>query len=214
MRRRLVHWLACALGAAWSLAVQAQTVELAGLTAGRALLVIDGGAPRFVTAGESVAGVRVVSVASDQAVVEVGGERRTLQLGGGPVAASSPASTRRITLMADSGGHFTSTGQINGQTGQFLVDTGATVLTLSEAQAGRIGLNYRAGQRIRVKTANGEISGHQLQLNSVSVGGHTTYNVAAVVLPAELPYVLLGNSFLSRFKLLRDGGQMTLVPND
>jgi len=95
---------------------------------------------------------------------------------------------------------------------QFLVDTGATVLTLSESQAARIGLNHRAGQRIRVRTANGEITGHQVQLTAVEVDGHTSYNVAAVVLPADLPYVLLGNSFLSRFRLQRDEGHLTLEP--
>lgn len=201
-----------AAGLGMGVPVLAQTVDLVGLSAGRALLVVDGGSPRFVSAGDSVGGVRVLSVAGDHAVVDVQGERRTLRLGGGPVAAPVAAPTRRITLMADGGGHFTSPGRINGQPVQFLVDTGATVLTLSESQAARIGLNHRAGQRIRVRTANGEITGHQVQLTAVEVDGHTSYNVAAVVLPADLPYVLLGNSFLSRFRLQRDEGHLTLEP--
>ena len=191
---------------------QAQTVALGGLSAGRALLAVDGGTPRFVAAGQTHAGVRVLAVGSDHAVVEVQGERRTLRLGDGPLAAQSPSATRGITLLADGGGHFTSPGQINGQAVQFLVDTGATVLTLSEAQARRIGLNLGNGQKVRVKTANGEITGHQVLLHTVQVGEHTSHGVAAVVLPAELPYVLLGNSFLSRFAMRREDGRMTLEP--
>ena len=207
--------LVAALGL-W-LPAAAQQVALGGVSGSRALLIVDGGAPRFVGVGQTHQGVKLLRLDGEQATVEIDGRRQTLRMGEAPVSlggGAAPQGSGRVVVTADSRGHFSPAGQINGRSVQFLVDTGATVLTLSEAQAGRIGINYRAGQRIRVKTANGEISGHQLQLNSVSVGGHTTYNVAAVVLPAELPYVLLGNSFLSRFKLLRDGGQMTLVPND
>lgn len=192
---------------------QAQTVSLVGLSAGRALLVIDGAAPRFLAPGQTQAGVRLLSLPAGGAVVEVQGERRTLQLGAAPMAAQAVASPRRpITLLADAGGHFTTQGQINGQAVTFLVDTGATVMTLSETQARRIGLPLAAAQRVRVKTANGEIAGHQVSLNSVQLDGHTSHGVAAVVLPADLPYVLLGNSFLARFALQRDGGRMTLTP--
>ncbi|NIC40127.1 TIGR02281 family clan AA aspartic protease [Aquabacterium sp. A08] len=215
MRRRtaLARWTLLGLGwlgaasGAW-----AQAVALSGLSAGRALLAVDGGAPRFVAAGQTHAGVRVLAVGSDHALVEVQGERRILRLGDGPLAAQSPSAPRAITLLADGGGHFTSPGQINGQPAQFLVDTGATVLTLSEAQARRIGLNFGAGPKVRVKTANGELIGHQVSLQSVQLGGHTSFGVAAVVLPAELPYVLLGNSYLSRFALRREDGRMTLEP--
>lgn len=213
-RTALARWTLLGLGW-WGAATGAwaQTVALTGLSAGRALLVVDGGAPRFVAAGQAHAGVRVLNVGPDQAVVEVQGERRTLRLGASPLSAqASPSAPHGLTLLADGGGHFTSPGQINGQPVQFLVDTGATVLTLSEAHARRIGLNLGAGQKVRVNTANGEITGHQVLLNSVQLGGHTSFGVAAVVLPADLPYVLLGNSFLSRFALRREDGRMTLEP--
>lgn len=190
----------------------AQTVDLVGLSAGRALLVIDGAPPRFVAAGQTAGPVKVVNVGTDSVVVDVDGVRRTLTLGGGPIAPAAQDPTRRITLLSDGGGHFTASGQINGQPAQFLVDTGATVMTLSEAQAARIGLNFRNGQRVRVKTANGDIVGHQVLLNTVRLASHTSYGVPAVVLPADLPYVLLGNSFLSRFSMQREDGRMTLEP--
>lgn len=206
--RRLIGLaaLGCVAGA-W-----AQSVDLVGLSAGRALLVIDGAPPRFVSAGQTVGAVKVLSVGADSVVIDAAGQRRTLMLGGGPIAPAAQDTSRRITLLSDGGGHFTASGLINGQPAQFLVDTGATVMTLSEVQANRVGLNYRNGQRVRVKTANGEIIGHQVLLNTVRVADHTSYGVPAVVLPADLPYVLLGNSFLSRFRMQREDGRMTLEP--
>jgi aspartyl protease family protein len=193
----------------------AQSVSLSGLSAERALLVIDGGAPRFLSPGQNVNGVKLLSVGTDQVVVEVQGQRTTLRIGQGPIAMPSPEAaraSRTITLLADAGGHFTTPGKINGQATQFLVDTGATVLTLSESMALKMGVNFRNGAPARVKTANGEILGHQVQLTAVTIEPHTSYNVAAVVLPADLPYVLLGNSFLSRFSMRREDNRMTLEP--
>lgn len=193
--------------------LQAQEVVLAGLAPGRALLQIDGAAPRFMSVGQSHLGVRLAAVALDHATVEVQGERRVLRLGQGPLAPAPDLSAqRRIVLRVDTGGHFTGQGQINGRSVRFMVDTGATALTLSESEARRLDLPYRQGRPVRVKTANGEITGHQLQLGSVRLGGHVSHNVAAVVLPADMPFVLLGNSFLSRFDLRRENDRMFLDP--
>jgi len=51
---------------------------------------------------------------------------------------------------------------------------------------------------------------HTLMLSSVRVGEVEVGNVAAVVLPAEMPMVLLGNSFLNRFSMRRDSDVMRL----
>ncbi len=202
-------------GLVWALSglAQAQEVVLTGLAPGRALLQIDGAAPRFMAVGQSHLGVRLAAVASDHATIEVQGERRVLRLGQGPLAPPPDLSEqRRIVLTADTGGHFTGQGQINGRPVRFLVDTGATVLTLSESEARRLDLPYRQGRAVRVKTANGEITGHQLSLGSVRLGGHVSHNVSAIVLPADMPFVLLGNSFLSRFDLRRENDRMFLDP--
>ncbi|GAB3190097.1 retropepsin-like aspartic protease family protein [Hydrogenophaga aquatica] len=205
--------LAGVLAAALALPCAAQTVDLTGTAGDRALLVINGGAPRFLAPGQSRDGVRVVGVEGDRAIVEVQGERRTLRLGDGPMAAA-PARAERpdIVLMADMGGHFTASGLINGRQVRFLVDTGATLLAMSETEAQRIGLPYKQSNPVRIKTANGDIVGHQVRLNSVSVGPHTSHGVAAVVLPASMPFVLLGNSFLSRFDMRRENDRMILNP--
>lgn len=198
--------------AALALPCLAQTVDLTGTAGGKALLVINGAAPRFLAPGQSHDGVRVVSVENDRAVVEMQGERRTLRLGEGPMAVPARNEQPNIVLMADLGGHFTASGQINGRPVRFLVDTGATLLAMSETEAQRIGVPYKQGTPVRIKTANGDIVGHHVQLNTVSVGPHTSHGVAAVVLPASMPFVLLGNSFLSRFDMRRESDRMILNP--
>ena len=138
----------------------------------RALLMVDGGAPRGVAVGETFKGVKVLSTSSDSAVVEAGGKRVTLRLGESPasVGVRGSASGGRIVLPADGGGHFMGLGSINGQAVQFMVDTGASSVALSVSDAERIGLDYRAGQPVRVGTANGATQGWRLKLRSVRLG--------------------------------------------
>ncbi len=193
----------------------AQQVSLMGTASGRALIAVDGSPPRFLSVGEEWAGVRLLRIQGDDVLVEVAGTRQTLRLGQVPLAATpSTASldTRPVTLMANAGGHFTARGLINGRSVEFLVDTGATALTLSLTEARRIGLDISRGSPVRIQTANGEVTGYHLQLGTVQIGGHTSHQVSAVVLPAEIPYVLLGNSYLSRFDMKREGALMTLTP--
>ena len=198
----------CAAFAAGTAA--AQTVAMTGSMGSRALLVING---KTVTAGagSSVQGVKVISVQSDQTVVEVNGERQTLRLGVAQIDAAGPAGGgRQIVLTADSGGHFQTLGTINGRTVTFMVDTGATTIYMSSADADRIGLKYQQGQPIGLQTANGVVRGWRITLASVRIGEVEVFNVDGVVANREMPFVLLGNSFLSRFQMKRENDQMTL----
>ena len=72
--------------AAGACAAQAQSVALQGMLGTKALLMVDGGAPKAVAPGESHQGVKVLSTTRDQAVVDIGGQRRTLQLGEAPAS--------------------------------------------------------------------------------------------------------------------------------
>lgn len=197
--------------AALGAAAQAQTVTLQGMLGNKALLVINGAA-KTVAPGDSVQGVKVLSTSGDQAVVEIEGQRQTLRVGEAPVSMGSTQSPRgsRIVLSAGTGGHFVTTGAINGKTVQFMVDTGATGVGLSVDDANRLGLNYKAGQPIRVNTANGVANGWLMRLASVRIGDVEVYDVEAAVSPGSMPYVLLGNSFLSRFQMTRANDQMVL----
>lgn len=192
--------------------VFAQAVALSGMLGSKALLVVDGGAPKGVAPGETHAGVKVISASGDQAVVEVGGKRQTLRVGDAPVSVGSRGNARshKVVLTAGSGGHFLSPGTINGRAVQFMVDTGATSVALSAADAERIGLKYQSGQPVRMGTANGVTQGWRMKLTSVRLGDVEVFEVDAVVTQQPMPFVLLGNSFLTRFQMKRENDQMTL----
>jgi aspartyl protease family protein len=197
------------------LAAPAADVSVIGLFSGRAVLVIDGGKPRTLKAGEtSPEGVRLINASSESAVVEIGGKRQTLVLGqSGYVAApnNGPAGAS-VTLSADTRGHFVTTGAINGNSIQFMVDTGATAVTLSSDDARRLGINYLAGPRSYSQTANGVVPVYRITLDSVRVGDVTVNNVDAIVIEGHvLPIALLGMSFLNRMEMKRDGMTMTLI---
>ena len=203
--------LAAVLAAA---SAQAQSVALAGMMGNKALLVVNGTAPKTVAAGESHEGVKVISTSGDQAVVEQNGKRNTLRLGEAPVhmgAGKSGGKGNRIVLVAGSGGHFMTAGQINGRAVQFMVDTGATSVAMAAQDAERAGVNFKAGQPVMMSTANGNVQGYRIKLDSVRVGDVEVFGVDAVVTPQPMPYMLLGNSFLTRFQMLRENDQMTLT---
>jgi aspartyl protease family protein len=205
--------LAALAGLALACGAAAQSVSLQGMLGPKALLVIDGGAPRSVAPGETLQGVKVLSASGDEAVVEIKGQKRTLRIGDSQVSVGgAPVSSRgnRIVLTADTGGHFLSQGTINGRPVQFMVDTGATMIGLGVSEAERVGLNYRAGQPVRLRTANGDSMGWRVKLGSVRIGDVEVYEVDAVVGSESMPFVLLGNSFLSRFQMRRDNDQMVL----
>ena len=195
--------------------VHAESVALAGMLGGKALLVVDGSPPKTVAAGDSHRGVKVISTNGDQAVVEQSGQRITLRVGEAPISMGGPAGApgrgSRIVLMAGSGGHFMTPGQINGKAVQFMVDTGATSIAMSALDAERAGISYKTGQSVNMSTANGITQGFRIKLNSVRVGDVEVFDVDAVVTPQAMPYMLLGNSFLMRFQMLRESDQMTLV---
>jgi aspartyl protease family protein len=192
----------------------AQAVTLAGMLGSKALLVVDGAAPRAVAPGDTHQGVKVLSTLGDQAVVEVGGRRVTLRVGEAPVSvgAGGPGGPgrNRIVLPVASGGHFLAQGSINGRAVSFMVDTGATSVALGAAEAERIGLNFRGGRPVMMSTANGMVQGWVLRLGSLRIGEVEVADVEAVVTPQPMPYVLLGNSFLSRFQMRRDNDIMVL----
>ena len=191
----------------------AQTVTLSGMLGSKALLIVDGNAPKGVAVGESYRGVKIVSTQGDQATLEIAGKRHTLRVGEAPASVGgggADAGGTKIVLSASSGGHFMTQGQINGRAVQLVVDTGATMVSLSVAEAERVGLKYQTGQAVQMSTANGVIPGWRLKLASLRVGDVTVYDVDAIVSSGAMPYVLLGNSFLARFQMTRTNDQMVL----
>jgi len=198
-----------ALGAAL-----AQSVAMTGGMGSKALLVIDGAPPKAVGVGDTFKGVKVISVNSDQTVVEMKGQRQTIMLGGAPISVGGGGGGgggTQIVLSAVSGGHFMTQGSINGRATQFMVDTGATSVAMGLDDAQRMGIQLQDAQPIRVGTANGVVTAYRVMLNSVRIQDVEIYSVEATVTPQPMPYTLLGNSFLSRFQMKRDNDTLTLT---
>ena len=117
-----------------------------------------------------------------------------------------------VTLISDARGHFTTVGVVNGVSLRFLVDTGATSVVLSSADARRAGVNYLGGTRVLTQTANGIVPVYTVKLDSLRIGDITVNNVDASVIEGDkLPIALLGMSFLNRMEMRRDGTTLTLI---
>ncbi len=188
----------------------AQDVGLAGVLGSKAMLMINGGEPQSVAVGQSLDGVRVVSVQGDQVVIEIGGKKRPLRVGQHAIGAAAADGSGKITMTADNQGHFYTTGTINGVSVRFLVDTGATMISLGATDARRVGLDFNRGQKGMTQTANGQVVVSKIQLDTVRIGDVTLHNVDALVHQTEMPMALLGMSFLNRMEMQRDGRTMTL----
>ncbi|MFN7725869.1 MAG: TIGR02281 family clan AA aspartic protease [Rubrivivax sp.] len=210
--------LAAALALAFATPLAgAQTVSLGGVMGTKAALLVDG-QPVTLAVGDSARGVKLLQLEGDTAVVETTAlppRRFSLRVGAQPASVGAPATanseqTRTLVLAMGPGGHFHALGQVNGRSLRFMVDTGASSVALSRAQAEQLGLDWRRGDPVQVGTANGSTVAHRVVLSSLRVGGVEVANVEAVVLPANLPQALLGNSFLGRFQMRRDNDVMRL----
>ena len=197
-------WLVCP-------AASATSVSVMGLFKDKAIVSIDGGKPRTLSVGQAVQGVTLVAADSGSASFDVDGTRRTLGMGQS-FAGGAPAATRQsVSLTADARGHFAANGSLNGYPVSFLVDTGATAIAISAAEAKRIGLDYKAGQAAGVNTAAGLVPAWRVKFNTVKVGSITVNQVDGMVVEAGLNVPLLGMSFLNRMEMKRDGQTMTLT---
>ena len=189
-----------------------QDIQVVGLGEDRAIMVIDGGKPRTLRAGQtSPEGVKLISSDGREAVVEIAGKRQTLGLGR-QISASSPTPEfASVTLMPDARGHFIADALFNGAPTKVLVDTGASLVVMSSQDAKRMGVSYLAGEKSLANTANGVAPFYRVTLNSVKVGGVTLRQVDAGVMEGNSPHMpLLGMSFLNRVEMNREGSAMTL----
>lgn len=193
--------------------VDAVDVNVVGLFGNKALVEINGAKARVLSIGQSTPeGVKLISAGSGGAVFEIDGRRTTLQMGQSMSANYVTTKNPTVNLVADNSGHFVTIGKINGASTQFLVDTGATSVAMSVAEARRLGIKYLGGQMGQSSTAGGLVTAYRVTLNSVTVGDITLNQVDGVVLEGPgMPVTLLGMSFLSRVQMKREGSTMTLI---
>lgn len=190
----------------------AQEVSVVALFADKAMLSIDQGKPRTFRAGETWGGVTLVSADSEGAVISIKGKKQRLRIGEGAYSTATVDTGRATTtLIADQSGHFVTLGSINGASVRFVVDTGATMVSMSVEDARRAGVNYLKGTRGHSQTANGVVAVYRVKLDTVRVGDIALNNVDGVVHDSNLPVVLLGMSFLGQLDMRHQGDSLTLT---
>ena len=114
-----------------------------------------------------------------------------------------------VSLQRNRDGHYVVSGSINGVAVVFLLDTGATNVSVPAGLAERIGL--RVGPARRTQTANGLITTYATSLASVAVGEIELHDVRAQINPmVQGGEVLLGMSFLKQLDLQQSGSKLTL----
>ena len=115
------------------------------------------------------------------------------------VQAAAPAEGSAAEVVKAADGHYWAEAAVNGHEVKFLVDTGATAVSLTTDDARRLGidpagLNYDA----KVITASGPARAARIKLDSVSVAGAQVRDVDALVIETGLQTSLLGMTYLGR----------------
>lgn len=117
-----------------------------------------------------------------------------------------------LVLQRDRSGHFVANVEVNGRDIPFLVDTGASDIVLSQADAETAGIDVAGLNYFMIaRTANGEVRSAPVRLDTVAMAKFIDTDVPARVNGGELDISLLGMSYLDRFRSLRvEGDSMYL----
>ena len=174
------------------------------------MLKIDG-EQKIISKGETFKGVKLISASGRGAVVSIDGVQTKLSMNQSIQGNFKAAERKKSRIYPDSLGMYFVQGRINGYATPFLVDTGATYVTMSSQHAKKVGIDYLKGRLSYSQTATETVPVWQVKLNSITVGGIRLSNIEASVIEGPQPAtVLLGNSFLSRTQLQRKGTVMEL----
>lgn len=114
-----------------------------------------------------------------------------------------------VKLSQNKQGHYLTTGSINGNEVTFLLDTGATNVSIPLPIANQLGLK-KYGSHI-AQTANGSVKVFQTVINRLSIGNIYLFNVDASINPGiRSNEILLGMSALKQVEFSQSGQQLTL----
>jgi aspartyl protease family protein len=187
-------------------------VEAVGLFKDRAMIRVLG-KEHYLTVGQtSPEGATLIESDAQHAVVRYKDETYKLTLSdrvGGTFQAANQAS---LSIAPDQVGQYRVQGSINGHMVDFLVDTGASLVAISERTAKQMGIPFsESPERAAVITAQGQVNSYLVDLDTLTVGGIQTHHVRAAVIPGDYPLeVLLGMSFLHKVKMDQQAGVLVL----
>jgi aspartyl protease family protein len=189
-----------------ALVSSAENIAVKGLFSGAALLIIDG-EQVLLKKGKQKFGVKLIEASSKEAILEIDGKRQRIGLSNQIGGTYQQPKSKIVRITSQRGGHHWVGGQINGRSVEFLVDTGASFISMNLATARRLGIDYENGTPSSIQTANGIAEARLVNLDKVTIGAITYYNIdASVSLNNALTVTLLGNSFLSKVNLRTDNG--------
>ncbi|BDZ73060.1 hypothetical protein GCM10025856_07790 [Methylophaga marina] len=186
-------------------------IMVVGLFKDKAVVEVDGNQHLLSVGETSPEGLKLLAANSNKATFEINGEKQTFPLGDRISSNYIEAEKKTAVTLWPSNGMYTATGNINGYTTSFLVDTGASTIAMNSATAARLGIDYLRGQQVGIRTASGKSVGYKVKLDYVQLEQIKLHNVDAVVLDGEEPSVtLLGMSFLGQLDIQHNGERLDL----
>ncbi len=151
---------------------------------------------RFDLSSAAVIGLAVASALATAWGMEHAGLRGSAQAA---TPASAPATGSSAQVLKAADGHYWAEADIDGRAVRVMVDTGASVVVLTRADAARLGLELTAADfTADVRTASGPVRAAPVELKAVAVAGARVTAVEALVVDEGLPHSLLGMSYLGR----------------
>ena len=132
------------------------------------------------------------------------------------VARTEPAQAwgEEVTLLREGDGHFYADVVVNGTSARMLVDTGATTVALTGADAAAFGIYWEQSDiDVVAQGANGPVYGVRTKLPRVEVDGFEAKDVAAIIVPEGLGISLLGQAFLSSVDRVEITGDQMILSN-
>ena len=126
--------------------------------------------------------------------------------------AAPPVNSRSLVVRASDAGHFAVEARVDGRHIPFMIDTGASQVTIRESDAARLGFHPKERDySVRINTANGVGRAAQVDLHMVEVGDIVVRDLPALVVPDSMLNVnLLGMTFLSRVRWSHEHGRLML----
>lgn len=116
---------------------------------------------------------------------------------------------KEVVLKQNRGSHYVASGAINGYPVTFLLDTGATWVSIPERVANRIGLEK--GVPMLASTANGTITTYRTDVERVALADIELKHIRASINPhMDGEEVLLGMSFLRELSFTQQGNRLIL----
>ncbi len=116
---------------------------------------------------------------------------------------------REVVLQRNRYGHYVANGEINGHTVEFLLDTGASDVSIPQSVAAQLGL--KRGQPLVYNTANGSITAYMTLIRDLCLGDIELQDIPASINPYKGDdTILLGMSFLKHLEFTQRGDTLII----